>query len=100
MMPVGVMLGSLSCSPIMDRFGTRLSTVVGGLFAIAGALVTTFSDRPTELITRRVLFTISKIILGYGLGLMLPASQTYVSEVAPVRLRAALLSLFTIFMVC
>lgn len=99
MMPIGVMLGALSCSFLTDRFGTRWSTMTGGVFAIAGALLTFFSDRLAELDSRRGLFTGSKVVLGYGLGLMLPASQTYVSEVSPVRLRGALLSLFTISMV-
>lgn len=100
MMPVGVMIGSLSCSSITDRFGTRASTIIGGFFAISGALLSLFSDRLLELDARRGLFTASKVVLGLGLGSMLPASQTYVSEVAPVRLRGALLSLFTISMVC
>ncbi|KAJ5939547.1 hypothetical protein N7466_002681 [Penicillium verhagenii] len=98
MMPVGVMFGSLTCSYITDRFGTRVSSIGGGFIAIAGALLSFFSDLLLELNARRGLFTGSKAILGYGLGLMLPASQTYVSEVAPVRLRGALLSLFTISM--
>ncbi|KAJ6008269.1 hypothetical protein N7540_012245 [Penicillium herquei] len=98
MMPVGIMFGSLSGSFTTDRYGTRWSTIIGGFFAVAGALLTLFSDRLSDLESRRGLFTGSKVILGWGLGFMLPASQTYVSEVSPVRLRGALLSFFTISM--
>ncbi|KAJ5702008.1 hypothetical protein N7488_009556 [Penicillium malachiteum] len=83
MMPIG-----------MERGGPPLS----GFFAVAGALLTLFSNLLADLESRRGLFTGPKVILGWGLGFMLPASQTYVSEVAPVRLRGALLPFFTISM--
>lgn len=100
MISVGVMIGALVNNPVSERFGRRPSVAIGSLISIAGALICYFSDALDILVHRRVLFLVGKTVIGLGLGMLLPASQTYVSEVAPTRLRGPLLSLFTLFVVC
>ncbi|KAL3456929.1 general substrate transporter [Aspergillus heterothallicus] len=99
MISVGVMAGALATGYICDHFGSRIAVLLGCLVSIAGAMVCTFSDHSGGLELRRVVFLIGKMVLGLGLGFMLPASQTYISEVSPMRVRGPLLSSFTMFVV-
>ncbi|KAJ5751889.1 hypothetical protein N7520_008806 [Penicillium odoratum] len=99
MVSVGIMGGAYATGPIADRIGSRILMIFGGLLTIGGALICTFSETSEILNTKRSMFLIGKIVVGLGLGFQLPASQTYVSEVAPLRIRGPLLSLFTLFMV-
>jgi MFS family permease len=96
---IGVMGGSLLAGFLCERFGTRSATILGGIVGVGGALTCAFANLCALLNAKRVTFLMGKIIIGLGLGLMMPASQTYVSEVAPRKLRGALLSSFTLFMV-
>lgn len=91
--------GSLLAGFLCERFGTRSATILGGSIGVGGALACTFANLCVLTNSKRVAFLMGKIIIGLGLGLMMPASQTYVSEVAPRKLRGALLSSFTLFMV-
>jgi MFS family permease len=85
--------------PLSDRWGCKFSVSIGGTITVAGNLICVFSDEVDVLNHRRILFLFAKIIIGVGFGFMLPASQTYISEVAPVALRGPLLSAYTLFMV-
>jgi MFS family permease len=49
--------------------------------------------------TRRGIFLLGKIILGVGAGVLISTSQTYVSEIAPTKLRGPLLAMYTFFLV-
>lgn len=55
------------------------------------------SPGPAGLTNRRVLFLFSKIVTGVGVGGLITTCQTYVSEVAPVKLRGGLLAFFPFF---
>jgi MFS family permease len=99
MVAVGVIAGAMLSGPVSDRWGCRVSVTVGGITAVAGSMVCAFSDEIDLLQYRRILFLFGKIIIGGGLGFMLPASQTYTSEVAPVELKGPLLSAYTLSMV-
>jgi hypothetical protein len=99
MISVGVMAGALATGYVCDHFGSRIAVLLGCLVSIAGAMVCTFSDHSGGLELRRVVFLIGKMVLGLGLGFVLPASQTYISEVSPMRVRGPLLSSFTMFVV-
>lgn len=57
------------------------------------------SDMPASVTDRRVVFLMGKIVLGVALGQLTSTCQTYVSEVAPLKLRGPLLSIFTFAMV-
>ncbi|CEL04584.1 hypothetical protein ASPCAL05712 [Aspergillus calidoustus] len=100
MVAVGVITGAMLSGPIADRWGCRVSVLIGGVIAAAGSIICAFADEIGVLQNRRILFLFAKIIIGLGLGFMLPASQTYISEVAPVELKGPLLSAYTLSMVC
>ena len=57
------------------------------------------SDRSSSVESRRGTFLGGKIILGVALGLLNSTCQTYISEIAPSRIRGPLLSIFTFFLV-
>lgn len=99
MVAVGVITGAMLSGPVSDRWGCRVSVTIGGIIAVAGSMVCAFADEIDVLRHRRILFLFGKIVIGGGLGFMLPASQTYISEVAPVELKGPLLSTYTLSMV-
>ena len=99
MLAFGIMSGSLGAGLVSDRFGRRLTVAIGALMTIAGASVCYFTDHTAALESRQVAFLMGKIIVGAGLGLLLPNSQTCVSEVTPLRIRVPLLSLFSLLVV-
>jgi SP family general alpha glucoside:H+ symporter-like MFS transporter len=57
------------------------------------------SDHGSSVEHRRGVFLGGKIILGLSLGILNTTCQTYISEIAPPRLRGPLLSIFTFFLV-
>lgn len=99
MVAVGIMIGAMLSGPLSDRWGCKFSVSFGGTITVAGSLICVFCDQLDVLQNRRILFLFAKIIIGVGLGFMLPASQTYISEVAPVELKGPLLSAYTLTMV-
>lgn len=52
------------------------------------------SPDPTVLLGRRLLLLFSKTVTGVGIGVLMATCQTYVSEIAPVKIRGVLLSFF------
>ncbi|KAJ5652635.1 hypothetical protein N7507_010061 [Penicillium longicatenatum] len=100
MVAVGVITGAMFSGPMSDRWGCRVPVFIGGIIAVAGSIICAFADEFDVLQHRRILFLFAKIIVGLGMGFMLPASQTYISEVAPVELKGPLLSAYTLSMVC
>ncbi|CEO60091.1 hypothetical protein PMG11_04734 [Penicillium brasilianum] len=100
MVAVGVVVGAMLAGLVSDRWGCRVAVMIGGLTAVTGSMICTFADELDVLQHRRVLFLFGKIIIGCGLGFMLPASQTYISEVAPAELKGPLLGAYLLSMVC
>lgn len=96
---VGAMIGSTANGFVADRFGRRAAFVVGGLIGIAAVAVIYTSDTSDSLTTRRGAFLAGKTVLGISLGMLNSTCQTYISEIAPPRLRGPLLSIFTFFLV-
>lgn len=99
MVAVGVVVGAMLAGLVSDRWGCRVAVMIGGLTAVTGSMICTFADELDVLQHRRVLFLFGKIIIGCGLGFMLPASQTYISEVAPAELKGPLLGAYLLSMV-
>lgn len=96
---VGAMFGSLINGPIADRYGRKVAFVIGGMVGIAAVAVIYTSDLSDDLDRRRGAFLAGKIVLGIALGQLQSTCQTYISEIAPSRLRGPLLSIFTFFLI-
>jgi MFS family permease len=77
---VGQFGGGFLCSWLADRYGRRLSLLVGLIIATGGIFGEIFS-------TANVAFLISKLILGVGLGFYLTIAPLATSEMSPVVFR-------------
>lgn len=77
---VGQFGGGFLCSWLADRYGRKLSLLVGILIATGGIFGEMFS-------TANVAFLISKLILGVGLGFYLTIAPLATSEISPVIFR-------------
>jgi len=86
---LGAMLGGVLCS----KFGRRPTLVIGTVVAAVGVALCVVSGFLPEIIVRRALFAVAKLVQGNGIGQVIVAVQTYVSEVCPPRLRGPAMSL-------
>lgn len=89
---VGAMIGAVLAGRLNDLLGRRRSIILAGMIVIIGTLACTFAPSTTFLI-------ISRGIIGLGVGCSSATVPTYLSELAPARLRGAMASLNQIFIV-
>ncbi|QSN64807.1 aromatic acid/H+ symport family MFS transporter [Caballeronia sp. M1242] len=84
--PIGLVIGALAAGPASDRIGRKgvliTSVFLFGVFTIA----TAFTNSPTSMALLRVL-------TGIGLGAAMPNTTTLLSEYAPQRKRALLITI-------
>ncbi|NML47023.1 aromatic acid/H+ symport family MFS transporter [Ramlibacter sp. G-1-2-2] len=89
--PVGLVIGALVAGPSSDRWGRKgvllASVLLFGVFTI----LTAHASSPTEM-------AVLRLLTGIGLGAAMPNSTTLLSEYAPARKRALLITvMFTGF---
>lgn len=89
---VGAMLGAAVASRLGDRLGRRRTIMLAGTIVIIGTLACAFSQNLPSL-------TIARSIIGLGVGCSSATVPTYLSELAPAKLRGAMASLNQIFIV-
>ncbi|QRP44842.1 sugar porter family MFS transporter [Amycolatopsis sp. FDAARGOS 1241] len=89
---VGAIFGALFSSRINEKLGRRRTIMVAAVIVIIGTIAASVS--PTF-----VLLTISRLVIGVGIGLSSSTVPTYLSELAPARLRGAMGALNQIFIV-
>lgn len=84
--PLGLVIGALVAGPSSDRFGRKVvllsSIFVFGIFTIA----TAFTSTPTEM-------AVLRLLTGIGLGAAMPNTTTLLSEYAPQRKRARMITI-------
>lgn len=83
------MIGSFAVAPVIDRFGRRAGFLLASIFSVVGVAVVFIASSPG-------VFLAGKMINGLGLGMAVSTGQTYVSEIAPLRIRGLALSVYTI----
>ncbi|MEC3979329.1 sugar porter family MFS transporter [Amycolatopsis sp. H20-H5] len=89
---VGAIIGAL-CSPrTNEKIGRRRTIMVAAVIVIVGTLAATFSPTFTLLV-------VSRLVIGLGIGLSSSTVPTYLSELAPAKLRGAMGALNQIFIV-
>lgn len=86
------MVGCLVAGVLQDWFGRRSVFLVAIACSCSGIGVTYVAHTPE-------LFLGGKILTGFSIGLFLAATQTYISEIAPLPMRGIALSANTIMMV-
>lgn len=89
---VGAMIGAVVAGRLNDAIGRRRTIIVSGAIVIVGTLACTFAPGTGFLI-------IARGIIGLGVGCSSATVPTYLSELAPARLRGAMSSLNQIFIV-
>jgi sugar porter (SP) family MFS transporter len=89
---VGAMLGAGVASRLGDRLGRRRTIMVAGTIVIIGTVACVLSPNLAAL-------TIARGVIGLGVGCSSATVPTYLSELAPARLRGAMASLNQIFIV-
>lgn len=82
---VGGMIGCPLASWLMDRWGRKRALLLNAAFGVVGAALMGFSYLATSV----EMLIIGRFLIGINCGFATTASPTYVSEVAPLRLRGA-----------
>jgi sugar porter (SP) family MFS transporter len=89
---VGAIVGALLSGRVNDRLGRRRTIMVAAVIVIIGTIAATFSPSFTLLV-------ISRLVIGLGIGLSSSTVPTYLSELAPAKVRGAMGALNQIFIV-
>ncbi|XWW94608.1 hypothetical protein V2A60_002553 [Cordyceps javanica] len=95
--PGGMMIGSLFVGYFQDWCGRKASFLVSSFLAAIAVAVCFCSQYPDDILHRRGTFLAGKGVQGLALGMMMTTCQTYLSEIAPPKLRGPLLAFFPIF---
>jgi sugar porter (SP) family MFS transporter len=86
-MLLGAAGGAAVAGPVGDRFGRRISVTVAAIVFVVGALACALAPSTEVLV-------VGRILAGVGVGMASTSAPVYISEVAPERLRGALLTMF------
>ncbi|XP_032515601.1 glucose transporter type 1-like isoform X1 [Danaus plexippus] len=82
---IGGMIGCPLASWVADTRGRKFALMVNAAFGVVGAVLMGFSKMSTSL----AMLIIGRFLIGINCGFATTASPTYVSEIAPIRLRGA-----------
>ncbi|CAH2040761.1 unnamed protein product, partial [Iphiclides podalirius] len=82
---VGGMIGCPLASWIADKRGRKFALLANAVFGVIGALLMGFSKISSSV----EMLIIGRFLIGVNCGFATTASPTYVSEIAPLRLRGA-----------
>lgn len=85
---VGMALGSLTLTPIADRFGRRQTILIG-------LSLVTFSMLGVWVVPDAFWLAVMRLITGMGVGLLTPSINTLVAEYAPRQWRSAAVSIYS-----
>ncbi|KAK3306251.1 putative MFS alpha-glucoside transporter [Chaetomium strumarium] len=87
---VGQIVGMVSLSFVSSRFGRKVAMYTYWLI-LAGSIVAESVARNWQV------WLVAKLLAGIGVGCMQSTLPTYISEVAPVRIRGGLLMLYSLW---
>ncbi|CAH2229244.1 glucose transporter type 1-like isoform X2 [Pararge aegeria] len=82
---IGGMIGCPLASWVADKRGRKFALLANAAFGVIGAVFMGFSKVASSL----TMLIIGRFLIGINCGFATTASPTYVSEIAPVRLRGA-----------
>lgn len=94
--PIGLIFGAAVAGWFQNWRGRKQSLLLGNAVTTVGIAICFVSNRVDGIHSRRGVYLLGKLIEGLGLGVIVCSTQTYISEVAPLAIRAFLLSLIPI----
>lgn len=89
---VGAVIGAIFSGRVNEWLGRRRTIMAAAVIVVVGTLAATFSPSFVAL-------ALSRLVIGVGIGFSSSTVPTYLSELAPARLRGAMGSLNQIFIV-
>ncbi|KAL4782141.1 general substrate transporter [Aspergillus varians] len=95
--PIGGILGALAGGYIQDRAGRCCSLTIASIVSAMGVAVAYVSSLSSDIITRRSVFFVAKLVQGFAVNMAMCTTQTYMSEVLPPPLRGPILAFFPMF---
>jgi SP family general alpha glucoside:H+ symporter-like MFS transporter len=95
--PLGQIAGTVLGGWLLDRMGRRFCLLLGSIIGALAVLTLFLANMPAEKKWRRIMILIGKVIQGFGLGIIKVETFTYMSEVIPVSLKGAVMSLVPTF---
>jgi MFS transporter, SP family, galactose:H+ symporter len=85
--PLGALLGAIVAGYAAERFGRRASLLVAALLFVVGAI-------GSGTFTQLWVLTVSRLVLGFAVGVAALVAPLYISESAPASLRGRLVSVY------
>ena len=86
-MMAGAALGALSAAWMSGKLGRKRSLILGAVLFVIGSLLCGFAANPDHLI-------IGRLVLGVAIGIASFTAPLYLAEIAPERIRGAMISLY------
>ncbi|MDA2919632.1 sugar porter family MFS transporter [Desulfobacterota bacterium AH_259_B03_O07] len=89
---LGAMIGAFSGGFVIDKIGRRKIIIIAALVSIIGEIISSIGLNVLWVI-------IGRAIVGFGFGIISFSVPLYISEIAPVRIRGWLVSVYTVLFV-
>lgn len=83
---IGAILGALTSGRITDLFGRKAVIITTALIFFVGSIATALADSPQMLM-------LSRLVIGFAIGITSYAVPLYISEISPDNIRGSLVSL-------
>ena len=87
---IGSFLGALGAGWYTRRFGGRSANMLAGAIFVVGAFASAASDSTETL-------TMSRLLVGLGIGITAVAAPLYIGEIAPPDRRGQMITLYQLF---
>ena len=87
---VGSFMGAIGAGWFTRRFGGRVANMLAGGIFVVGAIASAMSDSAQAL-------TVSRLLVGVGIGITAVAAPLYVAEIAPPDRRGLMITLYQLF---
>ena len=87
---LGAAVGSLFGGPFADKFGRKLTIFAADIWFTGGWLLMAFSPSIAVLI-------VGRFVVGIGIGVAAMVVPVYLAEVAPIKIRGAIVNLNVVF---
>jgi SP family general alpha glucoside:H+ symporter-like MFS transporter len=95
--PLGQIAGTALGGYLIDRVGRKFCLKLGGSIGAAAISILVLCNMPADKNAKRIMILVGKVIQGVGLGIIRVPTFSYLSEVVPVSLKGAVMTLVPTF---